>query len=162
MKIRDSYISRRRLLCSMLGGGVVTLGAGVSVPLAQYAGNLRAEPPPDFLELAKADYELAPGTSKMVFYGRLPALLIQTPGPDSVLRAFVAVCTHFDCTVSYKEDENKIFCACHDGYYDIKGNVTAGPPPAPLRPFHMKFEGDRLILALEKENLDKASEDVEA
>jgi Rieske Fe-S protein len=145
----------------MIAGGAVSLGAGFAVPLTQYAGNLREEPSPDYLEIAKDDYDLPPGKSKMLLYGRIPALLIKTPEPDSELRAFVAVCTHLDCTVSYLEKENCIFCACHEGYYDVDGNVTAGPPPAPLARFHMTFKADTLVIALEKENLEKAFAEAE-
>ena len=77
MKLDDSYLARRRFLCGMLGGGVAALGAGAVGPLVQYAGNLRAEPPPDFLELDAADYDLPPGKAKLVLYGRIPALLFR-------------------------------------------------------------------------------------
>ncbi len=155
MKIEESYVARRRFLCGMLGGGAVALGTGVAAPLAQYAGNLREEPPPDFLEVEEADYQLPPGKSKMIMYGHIPVLIIRTPEDD--LRVFVAICTHFDCTVGYREEENRIFCACHEGYYDVDGRVLSGPPPAPLRQFHFKFQDHKLVIALEKENLEKAS-----
>jgi len=156
MKLDDSYIGRRRFLASMVGGGAVALGCGVGLPLTYYAGNLREEPPPPFLEIARADYDLAPGKSKLLMYGRIPALLVRTRGPESELKIFVATCTHFDCTVGYQEDENRIFCACHEGYYDLDGKVLAGPPPRPLRPFYHKFKQGRLIIALEEAKLEEA------
>jgi len=156
MKLKDSYLSRRRFLGNMLGGGLAALGAGAAVPLVQYSGNLRSEPPPDFLEISSVDYDLPSGTAKMVMYGRIPALIIKTPAPESSLKVLVAVCTHFDCTVSYKGDENRIFCACHEGYYDVDGRVLSGPPPVPLRHFYTRFKGDKLVIALERENLEKA------
>jgi cytochrome b6-f complex iron-sulfur subunit len=156
MKLDESYIARRRFLSSMLGGGAAALGAGVGIPLGYYAGNLREEPPPPFLEIAEADYDLAPGKSKLVMYGRIPALLIRTPEPQSELKIFVAICTHFNCTVGYEEDQNRIFCACHEGYYDLDGKVIAGPPPEPLRPFYYRLEQGRLIIALEEAKLEQA------
>jgi Rieske Fe-S protein len=156
MKIDESYIVRRRFLCGMLGGGAAALGVSVGLPIIPYAGNLREQPPPPFLEIEQADYDLPPGASRIIMYGRIPALLIKTPGPDSELRVFDATCTHFDCTVSYRADENRIFCACHEGYYDIDGRVISGPPPRPLREFHTRFRDGRLVIALEKENLEEA------
>jgi len=158
MKIEESYVARRNFLCGMLGGGAAALGAGATGPLACYVGNLRREPPPDFFEIQKADYDLPPGGSRMMMYAetRIPVLIIRTPPPQSELKVFVATCTHFDCTVDYKKDEKCIFCACHEGYYDLDGRVLSGPPPEPLRKFHTKFRGDTLIIALEKENLEKA------
>jgi Rieske Fe-S protein len=155
MKIRASYLSRRRFCGAMLGGGAAALGVTVAAPLVRYTANLRADPPPDFLEIAKAEHELAPGQSRLLLYGHIPTLLLRTPAPEAQLKVFVAVCTHFDCTVSYLPGENCIFCPCHEGRFDLEGRVTAGPPPAPLRTFHHGFKGDSLIIALQRENLAK-------
>jgi cytochrome b6-f complex iron-sulfur subunit len=157
VKLDDSYLARRRFLCGLLGSGVAALGAGAAVPLVQYVGNFHEEPPPDRLELAAADYELPPGTAKMLLYGRMPALLIQTPGPRSELKIFVATCTHLNCTVSYRADRGCIACACHGGYFDLDGRVLSGPPPEPLRQFHHKIQDGKLIIALEQEHLEKTS-----
>jgi Rieske Fe-S protein len=154
MQIHESYLDRRRFLCGMIGGGATTLALGAAIPLAAYVGNLREEPPPPFLAIPQAEADLPPGKSKLIMYGRLPALLIKTP--EGTLRAFVATCTHFDCIVGYRESENRIFCACHEGFYDVEGNVTAGPPPRPLRRFHSQVQDGKLFIALEKENLEKA------
>lgn len=156
MKIHESHLQRRRFLGTMLGGGAAALGAGIAAPLVGYVGNFREEPPPEFLVLDRAEYELKPGESAIVPYGPIPVLLFRTP--EGELRAFVAVCTHFDCTVSYLPGQQRIFCACHEGSYDLEGNVLAGPPPRPLDPAYWKLTGDKLILALERENLDKALE----
>jgi cytochrome b6-f complex iron-sulfur subunit len=157
MKIDQSYMARREFLCSMLGGGVAAMGAGMAVPLLEYAGNLRPEPPPDFLALKKTDYELPPGKAKMLLYGRLPVLLLQSAEGGALPTAFVAICTHLDCVVSYQADKHRIFCACHGGVYDTEGRVISGPPPRPLRQLYSRLSDGKLILALEKENLAKAS-----
>lgn len=157
MKIHESYVGRRRFLGGMLAGGTAAMATGVALPLTYYAGNLRPQPPPPFLRLAVADWDLSPGSAKTVLYGWLPALIIRTPQPEARIKAFVAFCTHFDCTVGYKADENRIHCACHNGYYDLDGRVLSGPPPEPLRQFYTKVDGDTLIIALERENLEKAT-----
>jgi Rieske Fe-S protein len=47
--------------------------------------------------------------------------------------ALSLTCTHNGCTVVYTGGLNGAFdCPCHRGTYDINGNVTGGPPPAPL------------------------------
>ena len=67
----------------------------------------------------------------MVFkFGTKPGLLIRTA--DGELQAYNAVCTHLQCTVQYKADTAQIWCACHNGLYDLQGNVVSGPPPRPL------------------------------
>jgi cytochrome b6-f complex iron-sulfur subunit len=162
MKINESYLVRRRFLGGMLGGGAAALGAGMCAPLVGYVGNLREEPPPDWIEIEEADYQLAPGEWKIVMYGRMPALLFKTPDaePDSLPRVFVATCTHFDCTVNYDSKKNLIVCHCHDGYYDVDGKVISGPPPRPLPPFFCRIRSNgNLVIALEEDNLEKAFKD---
>ena len=158
MRLDDSHVARRRFLCGLLGGGAVALGATVATPAVCYVGNFRRQPPPPRMELAAADYQLAPGTSKIVMYGHIPALMLRTPLPEGLLKVFVATCTHFDCTVSYQPKEKRIFCACHEGSYDTDGRVLAGPPPRPLREFYTRQRQDgKLIIALEKENLEETA-----
>jgi Rieske Fe-S protein len=58
-----------------------------------------------------------------------PDILIREA--DGSLKAFSAVCTHAGCTVGY--DGSEIYCPCHGGTYSAEtGEVTGGPPPAPL------------------------------
>ncbi len=147
-------IERRQFLGGMIAGGAAALAAGAAGPMAAYVGNLRAELPPPFLVLPEAEAGLAPGKSAIIRYGRLPVLLFMTP--DGAIRAFVALCTHFDCIVGYRSEENRIFCACHEGYYDVEGNVVAGPPPRPLRRLHCQARHGKLFLAMDIENLEKA------
>ena len=111
----ESYIGRRRFLCGMLAGGAAAMASGAAVPLLSYLGNLREEPPPPFLRLRCAEWDLRPGTSKLLRYGSIPTLLIRTPEPDAALRVFVATCTHFDCIVGYRQEDNRVSCACHGG-----------------------------------------------
>lgn len=155
MRIEESCVARRRFLCGMLGGGAAALGSAVAAPLLRYLGNVQQKPPPPFLEIPEADCRLSPGGSRTLMYGRIPVLMLRTREND--LRIFVAICTHFDCTVGYQEQQNRIFCACHEGYYDLDGQVLSGPPPEPLRQFYFKFTDHKLVIALEKENLEKAS-----
>lgn len=158
MKIDESYLARRRFLGGLIGGGVAALGAGAAVPLAAYVGNLRSEPPPDFLVLERSQYDLAPDESRMIMYGSIPALIFRTPAPEAALRVFVATCTHLACLVSYNAQVHRIFCACHEGYYDLEGQVLAGPPPQPLAQFYTRQLGENLVIALKQENLDKAEQ----
>jgi cytochrome b6-f complex iron-sulfur subunit len=156
MRIEESCVARRRFLCTMVGGGMGALAAGSAVPLIQYAGNFRADPPPDYLELPPAEYDVAPGKSKMLLYGRIPVLLIGTLEPAEP-KVFVAICTHLSCTVHYVEERRCIACACHGGDFDLEGRVLAGPPPQPLRKLYQKMQNGNLIIALEQANLDKAT-----
>jgi len=58
--------------------------------------------------------------------------LILFQGPDERLRSLSAICTHEGCTVQYLAREAIVWCACHNGRFDLDGRVISGPPPRPL------------------------------
>lgn len=156
MKNRDSYIARRRFLCGMVCGSTAALGAATAWPLAAYVGSPPGVPLPDHVVVPAADHELKPGESRFVAYGPIPALLFRPRGPDTGLRVFVGICTHLDCNVGYDREQNTIICACHEGVFDVDGKVLSSPPTVPLKTFYTAMRGTDLVIALEKENLDKA------
>ena len=39
-----------------------------------------------------------------------------------------------------------VVCPCHDGFFDLRGNVLGGPPPRPLKSFDVKVIGDRVYI----------------
>lgn len=49
-------------------------------------------------------------------------------------------CTHLGCPVSYDDAGKQFLSPCHNGVFDIKGNVVAGPPPRPLDQYQYKVE----------------------
>jgi cytochrome b6-f complex iron-sulfur subunit len=64
--------------------------------------------------------------------------------------SFVAVaqsCTHNGCSVGYSQSGNDFECPCHGGKYDTNGNVTAGPPPAPLKKYSVLKSGSNLTIS---------------
>jgi cytochrome b6-f complex iron-sulfur subunit len=84
--------------------------------------------------------------SGMLFkFGSRPGLLIRNQ--DGELQAFNAVCTHLDCTVQYKADTSQIWCACHNGLYDLSGSVVSGPPPRSLERFVVNKRGDDIVVS---------------
>ncbi len=40
-----------------------------------------------------------------------------------------------------------IWCACHNGRYDLTGKNVSGPPPRPLEEFHVNVRGDEIIVS---------------
>jgi Rieske Fe-S protein len=83
---------------------------------------------------------MAPNSGKVFKFGRKPALIVRHP--DGTFRAFLAKCTHLDCVVQYREDKERIWCACHDGFYDLNGTNVSGPPPRPLDALEVHMQGD--------------------
>lgn len=48
------------------------------------------------------------------------------------VRALSSACTHLGCRVAFDAEAGRFACPCHGGFYDVRGEVVAGPPPAPL------------------------------
>jgi len=88
--------------------------------------------------------ELRPNSGKIFKFGRRPGLLIMTA--EGEYRAFSANCTHLDCTVQYRSDLSHIWCACHNGHYDLNGNVVSGPPPRALESFRVVVQDEHILV----------------
>jgi Rieske Fe-S protein len=56
------------------------------------------------------------------------------------LTVLSAVCSHLGCLVNYRKETREFVCPCHGGKYDIAGRNIAGPPPAPLVKYPVRFE----------------------
>jgi cytochrome b6-f complex iron-sulfur subunit len=131
---------RRRFLDVLLTVGFVSTAAAMAYPVSQYLiPPPSGEPETTSVVAAKAD-ALAPNSGIIFKFGTRPGIVIRTPDGD--LRAFSAICTHLGCTVQYKADTSQIWCACHNGFYDLNGNVVSGPPPRPLERFTVNLRGE--------------------
>ena len=89
--------------------------------------------------------ELAPGGFKIFKFGNSPGILINTVEGD--LKAFSAVCTHLTCNVVYESDAEELLCPCHNGKFDLDGNVLSGPPPSPLESYDVEISGEEIIVS---------------
>lgn len=146
MKVKDSLFSRRRFLNGLLGGWLGAFLASLAYPILKMI--FPPEREPDQVILPAADYAGIPVNSVKTFsWGRKPGLLKKTERGELV--AFVGVCTHLDCNVTYLPDQKKFFCACHEGWYDENGTNIGGPPPRPLPRLKVSREGDELVIQRE-------------
>jgi Rieske Fe-S protein len=89
--------------------------------------------------------ELPVGASKLFRFGSQPAIVLRTSAGE--LRAFSAVCTHLQCTVQYRADLDRIWCACHNGLFDLTGKNIGGPPPRPLEQLSAVARGDEIVVS---------------
>jgi len=64
-------------------------------------------------------------------------------------KAFSATCTHLDCTVQFKNDTQQIWCACHNGLYDLEGRNISGPPPRPLTKYGVRTIRGNVVVEAE-------------
>ncbi len=86
-------------------------------------------------------------SSKIARFGRKPIIVIRKTNGD--FRALSATCTHLDCNVQYKSDTEQIWCACHNGFYNIEGKNISGPPPKPLMQYQVNISEDKVIVSKE-------------
>ena len=138
-------ISRRTFLQYFLKGGVLALFGATVYPVVRYLYPPRGvESSVSNVVAAKAG-ELATNAAKIFRFGNRPGLLINTPQGE--LKAFSAVCTHLNCTVQYDQNDSIIWCACHNGKYDLNGQVISGPPPRPLEAYQVNVRGDDILVS---------------
>ena len=136
--------SRRGWINLLLGSGVVASIISFVYPAIRYI-----IPPPvaesasRFVVAGKVG-ELKNNSGKIFKFGSEPALLVRLV--DGSYRAFSAVCTHLNCTVQYRSDLREIWCACHNGLYDLEGRNISGPPPRPLAKYEVHVQGEDVVV----------------
>jgi cytochrome b6-f complex iron-sulfur subunit len=138
-------MNRRKFVNLFLGGSLLGTIASLLYPVIRYLVPPRqAEAAAKKLAAAKVG-EIAPNSAKLFRFGSSPAILVNTA--EGELRAFSAVCTHLTCTVNYEADTGTLFCPCHNGRFDLAGNVISGPPPRPLESFQVEVSGSDVYVS---------------
>jgi Rieske Fe-S protein len=144
MKLKDSYISRRIFLSRLFGGWLAALGGFLAYPVARFLAPVEAPDPP-YVLLSAGDYlSIPPNSIKIFAWGHKMGIFMKAP--DMSLRAFKGTCSHLDCNVSYRPEQQRFFCPCHDGWYDDEGRNVAGPPPRPLDRLQVIVQGEKLVI----------------
>lgn len=140
---------RRRVVEMLLGGGLLASFGSFLYPVLRYLV------PPPVAELggdqvvACKNGELKPNSYKIFRFGSGPGLLIRDS--DGSYRALSATCTHLGCIVQYRGDLQEIWCACHNGLYDLNGRNISGPPPRPLEAYEVHLQGEEVVVSRKRE-----------
>lgn len=146
----DAQPTRRSFLNYVLGGGVLaTLGA-IVYPAIRFI-----TPPPSGeanvsqlkLPFKRAEIEAEPQKARTFKFGRALGIIVVSESGE--LKAMSATCTHLDCTVQYRRDLGVIWCACHNGRYDLDGKNISGPPPRPLEKYVVNEVGEDIFVSRE-------------
>jgi cytochrome b6-f complex iron-sulfur subunit len=82
---------------------------------------------------------LPPGTRLVLPYAGEPVELRRT---ERGAVARVLVCTHYGCTVAWRDEAEAYVCPCHAGRFDADGVPVMGPPQRPLRTVPAEIVGD--------------------
>ena len=141
-----AHLSRKAFLDWLLG----TTATGLSLAVLYPVGRFLVPPPAGEAMVGSVTLpfpasELAPNSGRTFNFGGKPALVVRTPSGE--IRAFSARCTHLDCTVQYREDLGHIWCACHNGHFDLTGRNIAGPPPSPLPRYEVNQRGEQIVVS---------------
>lgn len=143
--VEERVDAGRRLINMFLGTSLGAMVISVFYPIVKYLIPPKIAEPTTFnVTLPWKTTELKANSGRIFRFGSRPGLIVKTPAGE--LRAFSAVCSHLDCTVQYREDRQEIWCACHNGKYDLSGKNVSGPPPRPLDPLEVKTRGDQIVV----------------
>jgi len=143
MKLKNAYFTRRKFLNSILGGWLGVVVVSFISPIVKFVWPPYKEP--DEVQLALTDYSsMQPGDVKNFAWGNKPGLLKRVA--DGSFIAWVGVCSHLDCNVTWLPEKKQFYCACHVGWYDENGTNISGPPPKPLRRLEVAVEGEDLFV----------------
>ena len=144
--VMNAPVSRRCFLEWFL---TTTSGAflvSVFYPVARYLVPPRVEESTArTVTLSIKPEEVKSNSGRIFRFGSQAGILVRTPGGE--LRAFTAICTHLACIVQYRSDLGHIWCACHNGHFDLNGKNIAGPPPKPLEQYGVNVRADRVVVS---------------
>ena len=159
MSEMDRNLGRRDFIKATMAfvGGLI--GAALGIPAVAYSisPSLRAESRDAWVNLGPLDgyprnvptlfqftRTVENGWEKTAMsYG---VFVLRGEGPR--VRVFSNICTHLGCRVAWHPDLQNYVSPCHDGHFDILGNVVSGPPPRPLDEFHTRVQAGALYLQL--------------
>ncbi len=142
----NTKISRRKFLDWFLGTTAGAFFLTVFYPVSRYLIPPRAEESTALtVTLPVKAQEVKLNSGQIFKFGSRPGIVVRTP--EGELRAFTAICTHLACVVQYRTDPQHIWCACHNGHYDLNGKNIGGPPPRPLEPYEVNVRGEQVVIS---------------
>jgi len=140
------FIERRNFLNWFLGTTAGAFVFSVLYPLSRYL-----TPPPVAESTARSvtlslkPQEVKANSGQIFRFGSQPGILVKTQTGE--LKAFSAACTHLACIVQYRSDISHIWCACHNGHFDLNGKNIEGPPPKALEEYAVNVRADQIVVS---------------
>ena len=155
----DKEISRRDFIKGTAAVIGSLIGAVITIPSIGYflSPALQAEDDADTIDLGPLEnYPIGVPTRFEMTRTRVNGWertatsygLFVVKESDTQVRVFSDICTHLGCRVSWHADQKHYISPCHDGHFDIMGNVVSGPPPRPLDEYITKIENGNLFVQI--------------
>lgn len=155
----DKELSRRDFIKGTAAAIGSLIGAVIALPTIAYllSPALRAEEDTDSIDLGPLEnFPVGLPTRFETVRTRINGwertattyglFILRTSETD--VRVLSDICTHLGCRVSWHPDQQHYVSPCHDGHFDIAGNVVSGPPPRPLDGYITKIENGNLFAQL--------------
>jgi len=146
-EIADQPESRRRVLGWLAKGFLSLWGLGFLWLTSSFL-----KPPRSRRSLTQRVVSLGPaedlevGQAVMVRHGRDPVFVVRKD--EATLVGLSGVCTHMRCVLNWDRDQRILACPCHNGGFDLSGNVLSGPSPRPLQRFRVETRLGQMYLHL--------------
>jgi cytochrome b6-f complex iron-sulfur subunit len=139
--------SRRKFLAwlsqAFLGlwglGGAAVVGAYLKPP--EHGGQVAER----IVRVGLLD-DLRIGEARLVRHGVTPFFVVRIDA--NRLTAISAVCTHVRCILGFDRERGGLVCPCHEGRFDLAGNVLSGPPPRPLPTYAVSVRAGEVYVHL--------------
>jgi Rieske Fe-S protein len=142
-------VPRRHFVEVLLDSGFVATAIAFVYPVLRYLVPPKAADLGSDSVVAGRVTELKPNSAKIFRFGNRPGILVRIASGG--YRAMSATCTHLSCTVQYRDDLHEVWCACHNGKYNLDGKNISGPPPRPLEAFDVQVKGDEIFVRRRRE-----------
>lgn len=142
----DRGTDRRSFLDWMLATSAGALVLAVVYPVVRYViPPASGESAASSVTLDFGPDAMAPNSGRIFKFGSAAGIIVKTATGE--LRAFSGTCTHLACIVQYRDDVGHIWCACHNGHFDLNGINIQGPPPAPLERYDVNVRVDKIVVS---------------
>ena len=136
---------RRKFLRWMTNGFLSLWGVGLVWVVSSFL-----KPPKSRSDLSERVIRIGPidsiavGGARLVQHGSDPIWVVRTD--DETFVGLAGVCTHLRCILDWDGEEQSLLCPCHDGAFDLNGNVLKGPPPTALRRYRVRTQLGEIYL----------------
>ena len=146
VEMEDVESPQRRRFLDLLTKGFLSLwGIGLLWVTTHFI-----RPPRSRSDLSERVIRLGPidsiavGGARLVQHGSNPIWVVRTDQETFV--GLAGVCTHLRCILGWDGDEQSLICPCHDGAFDLNGNVLKGPPPQALKRYRVRTQLGEVFL----------------
>lgn len=138
----DHYVSRREMVKFLTLGSLLLTGANWITAVAGHLQKGGSYPE----RMVGSASELDRQRWLLFRYPTEKDPCIAVRSAEGNLVAYSQVCTHLSCAVIYDETDDKLFCPCHNGSFNIlQGQPIAGPPTRRLPRILLEQRGDQLF-----------------